>query len=117
MKKTIATLLILSMTGCATYRPIVDNKGTNPAAYEADLKECQAYAEQVSPAEHAATGAVLGAVFGAVLGAALGNRDMAMRSAGGMAVVGAASGTGEGAKAQVNIVRRCMAGRGYRVLN
>ena len=117
MKKLIVSLMVISLVGCATYRPIVDSKNVDNVAYEKDLRECQRYAEQVSPAQSAATGAVAGAIFGALLGAALGNRDMAGRAAGGMAVIGAAEGTGAGTSSQINIIRNCMSGRGYRVLN
>ncbi len=117
MNKIISLMLVATLAGCATYRPIVDTKGMNPQAYESDLRECQAYAEQLNPAEHAAGGAVAGALFGAVLGAIVGNHDLAAQMAGVGAVSGAASGGGEGANAQKNIIRRCMSGRGYRVLN
>ena len=117
MDKIISLMLVASLAGCATYRPIVDTKGVNQQAYESDLRECQAYAEQVSPAEHAAGGAVAGALLGAVLGAMVGNHHTSSQMAGIGAVSGAASGGGEGANAQKNIIRRCMAGRGYHVLN
>lgn len=116
-KKMIICLLTVSMVaGCATYRPIVDMKGVDRAAYESDLKECQEYAKQVDPSGEAATGAAAGAVFGALLGAAIGGRGYA----GYGARVGAAQGVGAGAAhgmaGQIQIVRNCMAGRGYRVL-
>lgn len=117
MKKLIAVILIISMTGCATYRPVVDTKGVDMNAYNNDLRECQAYAEQVNPADHAAAGAIAGAVFGALLGAAMGNRSLAGRTAGVGALSGMAGAGGEGVKAQINIVRSCMSQRGYKVLN
>lgn len=116
-KKMIICVVVVSMlAGCATYRPIVDMKGVDRNAYEADLKECQEYAKQVDPGGDAATGAVAGAAFGALLGAAIGGRG----SAGYGARIGAAQGVGAGAAhglaGQIQVVRNCMVGRGYRVL-
>ena len=119
MKRIICIILLLS--GCAAYRPIVDMRGVNPHQYEADLKECQAYASQVSPAADAVIGAVIGVGVGAALWAVLGSFvGQAGRGAEmGMAVFGtegALVGATSGAAGQVNIIRNCMAGRGYGVL-
>ena len=121
MKNIMLAVLILAISACATYRPIVDMKGVDQGRYEADLKECQVYAEQVSPAGHAAVGAGIGAGIGAVLGAIIGSFfGEAGRGAGMGAALGGAQGAigggAEGAQGQVNIIRNCMAGRGYRVL-
>ena len=114
MKPSI--LLALALTGCAGYRPIVDTQGVDMSRYEADLAQCQAYAGQVDPGAHAAGGAVAGAVLGAAIGAIFGNRRTAGQGAAAYGLVGGASGAAHGADAQVDIIRRCMAGRGYRVL-
>lgn len=112
--KTISIVLIVLLSGCANYRPIVDSRGVNSAAYEADLRECQAYADQVSPGGHAAIGAFIGGGLSLAL-AMIGGGDRGA-SAGMGAVLGGAAGAGGGAEAQVNVIRRCMNGRGYRVL-
>jgi uncharacterized protein YcfJ len=114
----VLVALVLSVSfGCATYRPIVDTKGVDMAAYETDMHECQAYAEGQDPAAKAAAGAVAGAALGAVIAAMFGgNRGSRNRSA----AVGGLSGAGAGAssamQAQTAITRNCMAGRGYKVL-
>jgi len=109
-------ILTLALAGCATYQPIVDTKGVDMNQYNADLRECQAYAEQVSPGNHAVAGAVGGAVLGAVIGALIGGRQGANYGAGVYGVTGAAAGGAEGAQAQRGIILRCMTGRGYRAL-
>lgn len=123
MKKVIASILVLALTGCATtqgsgaqYSPIVDRPGPN---YAQDLGECQQHAHKVmSAAEGAAAGAVAGAVFGLLLGVAAGGRG---RFNGQMAGIGALSGAASAAGAaeggQRGIISRCLAGRGYAVLN
>lgn len=112
--KTISIVLIVLLSGCANYRPIVDSRGVDNVAYERDLSQCQAYADQVSPAGGAAAGAAIGAGLSFIL-AVIGGGDRGM-SAGMGAVLGGAAGVGGGADAQVNIIRNCMNGRGYRVL-
>ena len=121
VKVTVVALSIGHLAGCAgptgaNYRPIADTKGVDLNRYEADLRDCQAYATQTAGAgESAATGAVAGALFGAILGAAAGVKNNNRTAAVG-AVTGAASAGVEGEKNQRNIIRNCMGGRGYKVL-
>lgn len=120
-KVFLATLVILNIVGCAgaNVRPIVDLKGKDQATYDNDLQQCQSYATQQSGA--ASTGA-MAAAGGAVLGAALGlvaggNRTGIAQTAGVGGVIGGAGGMFEGNKAQENVVKQCLRGRGYNVLN
>ena len=115
MKKTAVILSIILLSGCASYRPIVDTRGVNQASYETDLRDCQAYAEQVSPAGHAAVGAFIGAGLSLAISAILGGDNGTSAAVG--AVLGGATGAGGGAEAQVNVIRRCMQNRGFNVLN
>ena len=109
-------ILAAALAGCASYQPIVDTKGVDMNRYHADLGECQKYAEQVNPTAHAAAGAAAGAVAGAAIGAILGNRRTAGQGAAAYGLVAAGTGAAEGTNAQRQIVLKCMAGRGYRVL-
>jgi hypothetical protein len=130
MKKLIAALVAASfVVGCAapnqggygaSWVPVVDVPPQRQSQYQAvDLPQCQQYATQVMNAQQAAVnGAVAGAIFGALLGAAAGGNS---RFNSRMASVGALSG-GVGAAAQAEggqrgIIRRCLLGRGYNVLN
>jgi hypothetical protein len=117
----ISTVLVILLIGCAgaNVRPIVDLKGKDQATYDNDLQQCQSYATQQSGA--ATTGA-MAAAGGAVLGAALGlvaggNRTGIAQTAGVGGVIGGAGGMFEGNKAQENVVKQCLRGRGYNVLN
>lgn len=59
------SMVVAVTVGCtgANVRPLVDMKGVNEAAYEKDLSDCQAYAQQQSGmGEKAAKGAGTGAV-------------------------------------------------------
>jgi outer membrane lipoprotein SlyB len=120
--RIMSLFVLISVAGCAAssganYRPIVDNKGVDLNRYESDLRECQTYATQTAgAAESAAVGAVAGAALGAVLAAAAGGNYSRANSAKVGAVGGAVGAGAQGETDQRNIIRRCLAGRGYRVL-
>ena len=117
----LSSLVVVTAVGCAgaDVRPIVDMKGVNEAVYEKDLQECQAYAkEQSGMGETAAKGAGAGAVVGGLLGLVTGgNKTGIVQAAGAGAVLGGAGGAFSGNQAQEAVVKRCLSGRGYRVLN
>lgn len=117
MRTVVVYACIAALAGCAGYQPVVDMRGADPSRYRSDLAECQQYAQQRDPAAQAAVGAAAGAVFGALLAAAAGSRydRGAMARVG--AVSGAAGGASHGAQSQVDIIRNCLRGRGYSVLN
>ncbi len=116
-----APLLLLSaslvLLACVSDDVIVDTKGVDEAQYERDKVECQAYAEQVKPGEKMLERAGAGAVVGAVLGAAVGDSRTVERAAGAIATTSAARSAGEGEREKKMVLRKCMAGRGYKVLN
>jgi len=118
----LAMSLIL-LAGCKSAEdltgnnPIIDTKGVNLAQYNQDLTECQSYADEVQIAQKAASGAVTGAAVGGVFGAVVGNRNTVQRGAGIGAVGGGARGVGEGLREREHVIKRCLIGRGYRVLN
>jgi hypothetical protein len=120
--KKISTLIIVTLIlqGCAgaQYRPLVDTKNVDLNTYDADLKECQEFAQgEMGAAKSAAAGATLGAIFGAVLLAALGgnNRQIGMGAAAGGISAGVSAGAA-GEHNQRNVIKQCLAGRGYSVL-
>ena len=96
---------------------IIDRKGVDMARYERDLAECREYSSEVKTGEKAARGAASGAVVGGLLGAAVGNSRDAERGAGAGAVTGGAKGVSQGEREKVSVVKRCLRGRGYKVLN
>lgn len=114
--------VVALIAGCATtsganYRPIVDTRNVDFNRYEADLRDCQGFATQTASAgESAASGAVAGALLGGVLAAAAGKNYSRSNSARVGAVTGAVGAGASGETNQRNIIRRCLAGRGYTVL-
>ncbi len=114
--KLLVVLLISAIfTACASHPdPIIDTKGVDPQAMQVDWTDCAAYSDQVVIAKGAAKGAAGGAAAGGVAGAIGGNAE---QGAGYGAVWGAARSTLHGDREKQNVFKRCMRGRGYRVLN
>lgn len=99
------------------YRPMLDLAGQDASHVECDLAACQRYAASVSVGGNAVGGAVLGALFGAAFGVVVGDTSWAARTGAKMgAFSGAVQGGASAAGGRTQIVRNCMAGRGYRVL-
>jgi len=122
-----AVLLALCCTlvaACATTdqinAPVVDTKGWTTATraqYQADLDECSQYADEVQTGQKAGAGAVGGAVVGGAVGAIFGGSTGATKGAGSGAVVGGAQGVGQGVRERSQVIKNCLRGRGYVVLN
>ncbi|WP_439100789.1 glycine zipper domain-containing protein [Congregibacter sp.] len=119
----ITPALVLASTvilgACTTTDEIIiDRKGVDMTRYAADKAECEAYASEVRSGEKAARGAASGAVVGGAVGAIVrDSTDGAVKGAGVGAVTGGARGLSEGERDKVRVVKRCLSGRGYRVLN
>ena len=118
----IVVALAALAAACAGHRHdsgdvIVDTRGVDMHAYHHDLEECRAYADQVGVGRRAAGGALAGAVVGGAVGAIAGNSDTAERAAGVGGVIGGAKGAGSGLRERDRVVKNCLRGRGYRVLN
>ena len=119
MKSLVTTALtVVFLVGCATrganYVPVVDTKYKDPAALQNDTRECQQYALQRANAEQ---GAIAGALVGALLGAVIAPRGQRNYVAGQGALIGGAGGAASANETQETIIKRCLAGRGYNVLN
>jgi hypothetical protein len=120
LRVIVAALAVSGLAACQSspkQRVIVDTKGMDPAVYEQDLAECSTLADQAKPGSSAMRGALGGAVIGGALGGIFGDSRSAGRMAGGGAVIGGASQAGAGYSERDQVLRNCMAGRGYRVLN
>lgn len=116
---TLSITLLITLGGCAGEKAIVDTKGVSPSQYEQDVSECTEYADEVELAGKTAAGAVTGAVVGAALGGIWdGYRGASVeRGAASGAVLGGAGGATSGASERKRVIRNCLQGRGYRVLN
>ncbi len=109
-----AAALALLVACTTTDEIIIDRQGVDMSRYEQDLAECRSYAAEVQAGKKVATGAASGAVVGGLIGAITGD---AGKAAGVGAVTGGAKGASEGAEDKVQVTKRCLRGRGYKVLN
>ena len=111
--------------GCATpqgdgswsaHKTLVDTyaPGFDYARYSADNEECNKLSAQRPVGDAAVGGLLAGALLGALVGAAY--HDTGYGATAG-AALGTASGAAQGVATQQQIVRECMRGRGYRVLD
>ena len=128
MKYYVALLCLWCVSGCVATqsgsifdavdsKPIIDTKGTDMSQYESDLEECNAFANEISTGKSIVKGAVAGAAIGAVLEAVTdGSRGKRDATETGTVAGGAKSGI-RAAQEKEQVVKRCLRGRGYRVLN
>jgi len=113
MKKLL--LICLLATGCAS-SPIIDPKSSkSPQNYYADRTECEAISSEVSYGWEMFKGAVIQGFVGALVGAAGGGHGAEIGAASG-AIVGAGKGAYDTNHSRAGIVRKCLEGRGYSVL-
>jgi outer membrane lipoprotein SlyB len=103
----IGILVMSGLAGCAAHpEPIVDTKGVTMSAYEKDLAECSVYADQIQTEKGVAKGAATGAISGnAADGAGYGS------------IWGATRSGLDADEAKQGVVKQCLRGRGYKVLN
>lgn len=117
--------LLLCLAGCATKsanwprheRVIVDTQGVDMAQYRADLEQCSQYSDQVQTGKKVARGTLGGAAVGGLIGAAVGDSSTAQKGAGAGSVTGGAGGLVDSYREKNQVVKNCLRGRGYRVLN
>ena len=115
LKNTVAITVFAALAGCAAHPdPIVDMRGVNETRLATDWEECEAYSEQIRIEQGAAKGAATGAVIGAATGAISGD---AGPGAGYGAIYGATRSGLDADREKQMVFKRCLRGRGYRVLN
>ena len=107
--------LLAALAGCAAHPdPIVDMKGVDPERFARDRAECEEYTEQILVSQGVAKGSAVGAAVGAAAGTI--NGDVGRGAANGALYGGTRSGL-DADRDQQRVVKNCLRGRGYRVLN
>lgn len=118
MRITAIFAVVGVLAGCAVrptyYVPVVDLRGGSQDQYNVDVAECHVLARQrPSGGDGAATGAVAGALLGALI-APDGYKGAFARDG---AVFGGLGGASRALSGRERIVRNCVSGRGYSVLD
>ncbi len=114
-KKVVITAAGIILAGCAANpKPIIDKQGVNEEIFAQDWAECEAYSEEIEIGKGIAKGTATGTAVGGVAGAIDG--DVAKGAAYGGLYGATRSGLDADRDKQM-VFKRCMRGRGYRVLN
>ena len=109
------SFLAVAAAGCAAHPdPIVDTKGVNLDALAQDWDECEVYTDEIIVTKGVVKGTSAGAAVGAVAGTINGDVN---RSAANGALYGGTRSALDADRAEQRVFKRCLAGRGYRVLN
>lgn len=109
-----AALALCAVACAANPDPIVDMQGVDPVLYEQDLADCKQYSRQIRTEVGVAKGAAGGAAVGGAIGAIGGDTA---KGAGVGAVAGGAKSAQLNEREKQRVVKNCMRGRGYKVLN
>ena len=119
MQYNFLILMSFLVTSCVSYdsssildmaKPIIDTKGVDMTLYETDLEECKVYSNDISTIKSIAKGSAVGAVIEAI----------SDKRKDGIELGAVSGGTRSGLRAireKENILKRCLKGRGYKVLN
>jgi len=109
----LAALIVIA--GCAAHpEPIVDMQGVDPERFARDWEDCERYTDEIEIGDGVMRGGTLGAAVGVAAGAIHGN---AARGAADGALYGGTRSGLDADRDRQQVFKRCLAGRGYRVLN
>ena len=116
-KLLVLSITVLLLVACGPYKdrtlnPIVDLKDVDRNIYAQDLQECQSYAGEIesSTFQDAAIGGLIGGLIDSIDG------DSPIEGIAGGALLGGAGGASEDSMSRGHIVRKCLLGRGYKIL-
>ncbi|MAE54889.1 MAG: glycine zipper family protein [Pseudomonadota bacterium] len=124
MKKLFLYLNLFFVVGCAQTDlsdrndiAIIDTRGVDESVFKKDYSECSDFAKNIDLTERTLKqGAVAGAT-GAAVGAIIGGEEAAKKIGGSAAVLNAVEANLDGRNEQAKIIKNCLRGRGYKVLN
>ena len=124
MKKLFLYLNLFFGVGCAQTDlsdrndiAIIDTRGVDESVFKKDYSECSDFAKNIDLTERTLKqGAVAGAT-GAAVGAIIGGEEAAKKIGGSAAVLNAVEANLDGRNEQAKIIKNCLRGRGYKVLN
>ena len=124
MKKLFLYVNLCFVIGCAQTDlsdrndiAIIDTRGVDESVFKKDYSECSDFAKNIDLTERTLKqGAVAGAT-GAAVGAIIGGEEAAKKIGGSAAVLNAVEANLDGRNEQAKIIKNCLRGRGYKVLN
>lgn len=96
---------------------IIDTRGVDMDVYRNDLLDCSSFSKNIDVTERTIEEGALSGVTGAAVGAILGGKEGAKKIGGSAGILGAVEGNIEARYEQSKIIKNCLRGRGYKVLN
>ena len=96
---------------------IIDTRGVDMAVYRNDFLDCSSFSKNIDVTERTIEEGALSGVTGAAVGAVLGGKKGAKKIGGSAGILGAVEGNIEARYEQSKIIKNCLRGRGYKVLN
>ena len=96
---------------------IIDTRGVDMAVYRKDFLDCSSFSKNIDVTERTIEEGALSGVTGAAVGAILAGKEGAKKIGGSAGILGAVEGNIEARYEQSKIIKNCLRGRGYKVLN
>ena len=124
MKKLFLYLNLFFVVGCAQTDlsdrndiAIIDTRGVDESVFKKDYSECSDFAKNIDLTERTLKQGAVAGVTGAAVGAIIGGEEAAKKIGGSAAVLNAVEANLDGRNEQAKIIKNCLRGRGYKVLN
>ena len=124
MKKLFLYLNLCFVIGCAQTDlsdrndiAIIDTRGVDESVFKKDYSECSDFAKNIDLTERTLKQGAVAGVTGAAVGAIIGGEEAAKKIGGSAAVLNAVEANLDGRSEQAKIIKNCLRGRGYKVLN
>ena len=124
MKKLFLYLNLCFVIGCAQTDlsdrndiAIIDTRGVDESVFKKDYSECSDFAKNIDLTERTLKQGAVAVATGAAVGAIIGGEEAAKKIGGSAAVLNAVEANLDGRNEQAKIIKNCLRGRGYKVLN
>ena len=124
MKKLFLYLNLFFVVGCAQTDlsdrndiAIIDTRGVDESVFKKDYSECSDFAKNIDLTDRTLRQGAVAVATGAAVGAIIGGEEAAKKIGGSAAVLNAVEANLDGRNEQAKIIKNCLRGRGYKVLN
>ena len=96
---------------------VIDTRGVDMEVYRNDFLDCASFSKNIDVTERTIEEGALGGVTGAAVGVIIGGKEGAKKIGGSAGILSAVEGNIEARYKQSKIIKNCLRGRGYKVLN
>ena len=96
---------------------VIDTRGVDESVLKKDYSECADFAKNIDLTERTLKQGAIAGATGAAVGAIIGGEEAAKKIGGSAAVINAVEANLDARHEQAKIIKNCLRGRGYKVLN